>query len=150
MLDQRCEDHALRTNTIPRCFVKTTNQYHIWDTVNTDLADDIRYSPKVPGTYTWPRSDAVGYYKNIYAGPLPIFECDTSTPSGTVKLDECYITRLPPNEVFTQDYLELPVQGENGMSPQVSALHSCLHLRDIHCFPVSHARIYVDMLLLFR
>ena len=64
-------------------------QHTLWDNVNTDLASNEDYSPRVPGKYTWPFEGATDYNSTIVAGPLPPAECADSAPAGTALIG-CY------------------------------------------------------------
>ena len=92
-------------------------QYHIWDTVNTYLADEEEYSPTVPGTYTWPLATSTGYYSTMYAGPLPPIECDDSVPSGT-ELVGCFTDSRNDRLINSDSYVLLEM-GDDGMTPEV-------------------------------
>lgn len=93
-------------------------QYHIWDTVNTYLADDEAYSPTVPGKYTWPLPREIGYYSVLYAGPLPPIQCDSSTPAGTT-YKGCY-KDSKGDRLFDSEAYVLAEMGRDGMTLQVS------------------------------
>lgn len=94
-------------------------QYHIWDTVNTNLADVEEYSPTVNGQYTWPLQGETGYYKTLYAGPLPPLECSSSVPSRT-ELVGCFADDSR-NRLFDSDALVLGEVGRDGMTGKVSS-----------------------------
>ena len=93
-------------------------QYHIWDTVNTDLANDEDYSPTVNGQYTWPLEGETGYYKTLYAGPLPPLECSSSVPPQT-QLAGCFSDNSR-NRLLDSDSLVLGEIGRDGMTGEVS------------------------------
>ena len=93
-------------------------QYHIWDTVNTELQDDEAYSPTIPGVYTWPIEGETGYYSVLYAGPLPPLECSSSVPSGT-EYEGCFVDSSS-SRLFDSDSVVLAEQGPDGMTTQAS------------------------------
>ena len=88
--------------------------------MNTYLADDEEYSPTVPGQYTWPLANATGYYKAIYAGPLPPLKCDSSVPSGT-QYQGCFVDARD-DRLLDTDKLVLMEQGPDGMTGEVRVL----------------------------
>lgn len=92
-------------------------QYHIWDTVNTYLKSDVDYSPVSPGNYKWPLDSATGFYKNIYAGPLPPLECEDPIPEGYV-LVGCY-EDSSKNRLFSKGPITYVEKGDNGLTPSV-------------------------------
>lgn len=93
------------------------DEFHIWDTVNTNLADDEAYSPTVPGTYTWPLVGETGYYKTLYAGPLPPLECSPTAPPGTESAG-CF-EDSSNNRLLDSDSMTLEEMGPSGMTNQI-------------------------------
>lgn len=92
------------------------DEYHIWDTVNTNLKDVEAYAPTVPGVYTWPLPGAEGYYSKLLSGPLPPLQCTDYAPAGT-KYEGCYADSSR-SRVLKAKSTSLPVQGEDGMTNQ--------------------------------
>lgn len=78
---------------------------------------DERYSPTQPGFYTWPLKEETGYYKTLYAGPLPPLECSSSVPSGTT-YKGCFADSSSAR-LFKSDSIKRPDQGTGGMTTQV-------------------------------
>lgn len=103
----------------PFVYLLLPPQYHIWDTVNTDLAQDEDYSPTYTGYYKWPLVGATGYYKTLYSGPLPPDECyfRRSIPAGT-EYTGCY-ENPTGSPLFGHKVGERKVQGPHGMTIQV-------------------------------
>ncbi|CAM9274851.1 unnamed protein product [Laminaria digitata] len=97
------------------------DEFHIWDTVNTDFKDIEEYSPTVNGQYTWPLEGETGYYKTLYAGPLPPLECSSSAPSRTAVVG-CFADSSR-NRLLDSEPLVLGEMGRDGMSPQVCSEH---------------------------
>lgn len=85
--------------------------------MNSDLFSDSDYSPTVPGQYTWPLEDTIGYYGTFLAGPLPPLACASSVPSGT-KLVGCSTDSIL-NRLLNSDALGLDAVGSGGMTAQV-------------------------------
>ena len=85
--------------------------------MNTNLVDDEAYSPTVPGTYTWPLEGETGYYKTLYAGPLPPLLCASSVASGTEYVG-CF-EDSSNDRLLDSDSLTLEEMGPDGMSNQV-------------------------------
>ena len=102
----------------PRPLPPRNYQFHIWDTVNTNLADDEAYSPTVPGVYTWPLEGETGYYKTLHAGPLPPLECSSNAPFGTV-FAGCF-QDSSNNRLLDSDSMTLEEMGPDGMTNQVT------------------------------
>lgn len=102
----------------------TTWQYPLWDTVNTDLANDQEYSPTVPGEYTWPLEGTTGYYGVIFAGALPPLDCTyyNSVPDGIV-LVGCF-SDSSKNRLLSSSALVQSTRGPGGMTAQVGRFHT--------------------------
>lgn len=96
-------------------------QYPIWDTVTTDLAIDERYSPTVPGKYTWPLEGITGYYSTIVAGPLPPLDCASSVPVGT-RLVGCFADSKA-DRLLNSNTTVRAERGQGGMTAEV--IHWC-------------------------
>ena len=112
-------------NVLNLCIVRW--QYHIWDTVNTELASDEEYSPTVPGEYTWPFEGATDYYSALIAGPLPPYDCASSAPAGT-ELVGCF-TDSASDRLLNSNAFALNKRGPGGMTAQV--INSALGNRDM-------------------
>ena len=123
-----CQPQYVRNSSLPCSFSYAWRfpihcgwlipQYPIWDTVNTDLADDYDYSPTVPGNYTWPLEGATGCYRTIIAGPLPPIQCQLGDPAGT-ELVGCFADSSS-NRLFNSDSLVLNQRGPDGMTAPVT------------------------------
>lgn len=88
----------------------------MWDTADSDLADDEDYSPKAPGIYAWPIKGERGYYKSLYAGPLPPVECEDTVPRDTEYVG-CY-SDSPSRRMFREDETVME-KGRDGMTVEV-------------------------------
>eukprot|EP00904_Undaria_pinnatifida_P009184 jgi/Undpi1/5396/HiC_scaffold_2.g00677.m1 len=93
------------------------DEYHLWNTLFSHLAEDPEYAPTEPGEYTWPLEGATGYYKTFYAGPLPPTVCENSLPSGT-ELVGCF-EDSEDDRLLGSDTYVLSVLGEDGMTAQI-------------------------------
>lgn len=106
----------------------------MWDTDDTDLSYDEDYCPKAPGVYTWPIKGETGYYKDLYAGPLPPVKCENKTPPDTEYVG-CY-SDSPSMRLFHEGKRVMK-KGRDGMTnevrgesvPQASSCHMCARKR---------------------
>lgn len=98
--------------------MRIVRQYHIWDSFESDVANDEAYSPTIPGNYTWPLESAAGYYRTFYAGLLPPVACESALPAGT-ELVGCFNNDSSSEPLLNSGYYVLSELGSDGMSPQV-------------------------------
>ncbi|CAN0065245.1 unnamed protein product, partial [Ectocarpus sp. 13 AM-2016] len=79
------------------------DEYHIWDTLNTPLYNNLDYAPIPSGdgneeTFIWPLkdydgvqgNDAEGYYSVMYSGPFPPLQCADELHPADVAYEGCY------------------------------------------------------------
>lgn len=103
-------------------------QYAIWDSLNTSLADDERYSPSSPGVYTWPLHGEKGFYRTLQAGPLPPIKCEDTSHVAGLEHQGCFaddtLSELPHDNkmmmMMIQREMVLP-KGPMGMTVEVSS-----------------------------
>lgn len=102
---------------LPRPTVPRHVQYPIWDTVDTHLASDERYSPRTAGIYTWPIEGEAGFYGTLYIGWNGPNHCEgASLPS--VTYEGCF-SRTSGKQPFKRETLQLPTKGDHGMTAEV-------------------------------
>lgn len=83
------------------------------------MANDVRYSPKGPGIYTWPIKGEEGFYGTLYVGSDDPASCEVQAAVPGVSYEGCF-SITSQRSLFRQDVLHLPTKGNAGMTVEVS------------------------------